>query len=65
MDENDFLPNIGIIPALLQTLNKIFQNKKISTIIYSVCVCVGVLGLRTWKACLNYDAVWARPDLLL
>ena len=40
MDENDFLPKLGIMQALLQTFNEIFQNKKISTIIYSVCVCV-------------------------
>ena len=35
MDENDFLQNLGIIQALLQTLNEILQNTKISTIIYS------------------------------
>ena len=35
MDENVFLPKLGIIQALLQTLNEIFQNTKISTIIYS------------------------------
>ena len=28
-------PNLGIIQELLQTLNEIFQNTKISTIIYS------------------------------
>ena len=38
MDEKYFLPNLGIIQALLQTLNEIFQNTKISTMIYSVCV---------------------------
>ena len=37
MDENDFFPNLGIIQALLHILNEIFQNKKIITIIYSVC----------------------------
>ena len=36
MDENDFLPNTGIIQALLQTLNEIFQNTKIDTIIYII-----------------------------
>ena len=35
MDENHFLPNLGIIQALLQPLNEIFQNTKISTTIYS------------------------------
>ena len=29
-----FLPKLGIIQALLQTLNEIFQNTKISTTIY-------------------------------
>ena len=43
MDKKDFLPNQGIIQALIQTLNEIYRNKKISTIIYSVCVCVCVL----------------------
>ena len=38
MDENALLPNLGIIQALLQTLNEISQNTKISTIIYIVCV---------------------------
>ena len=45
-----FFTKLGIIQALLQTLNKIFQNGKISTIIYSVsvCMCVCVLtGLQT------------------
>ena len=36
MDENDFLPNLGIIQALLQTLTGIFKNEKRTTIIYSV-----------------------------
>ena len=40
IDENYVLPNLGIIQALLQPLNEIFQNTKISNIIYSVCVCV-------------------------
>ena len=41
------LPNLGIIQALLQTLNEIFQNTKISTIVYSIYVCVltGIRGL--------------------
>ena len=38
MDENDLFTNIGIIQALLQTLNEISQKTKISNIIYSVCV---------------------------
>ena len=29
----------------------------------SICVCV--IGLRTRKACPNYEAVWARTDVLL
>ena len=36
-----FLQKIGIIQAVLQTLNGKFQNKKIVTTIYSMCcVCV-------------------------
>ena len=35
MDENIFLPKLGIIQALLQTLNEIFQTTKTSTITYS------------------------------
>ena len=35
MDENIFLPNPGIIQALLQALNEIFQNTKVITIIYT------------------------------
>ena len=33
---------LGITQAVLQTLNAEFQNTKIGTIIYSVCVCVCV-----------------------
>ena len=36
------LPKIGIIQEFLQTFNGIFQNIKISTFIYSVCLCVCV-----------------------
>ena len=28
IDENNVFPNLGIIQALLHTLNEIFQNKK-------------------------------------
>ena len=31
---------LGIIQAVLQTLNAKFQNTKIGTTIYIVCVCV-------------------------
>ena len=44
------LPNLGIIQALLQTLNEIFQNTKISTIVYSICVymCIFVSVCVNW-----------------
>ena len=35
MDENCFFPKLGILQELLQTVNEIFQNTKISTIIYN------------------------------
>ena len=35
MGENDFFPKLGIIQALLQTLNEIFQNTTKITIMYS------------------------------
>ena len=38
-----FLPKLDIIQALLQNLNEILQNKKVSTIIYSVCFMVSGL----------------------
>ena len=34
MDKRNYLPNLDITQALLQTLNEIFQNTKKSTIIY-------------------------------
>ena len=34
-----FFPNLGIIQALLQTLNEIFQNAKISTIFLIRVLC--------------------------
>ena len=43
-----FFPNQGIIQALLQTLNKIFQNTKIITIISS-CVCSLVSGMNVFN----------------
>ena len=33
MDENDFLPKLGIIQALFQALNEKSQNAKISTVV--------------------------------
>ena len=35
---------LSIIQALLQTLNAKFQNTKIGTIIYSLCVLTGIQG---------------------
>ena len=51
------LPKLGIIKSLLQSLNEILQNIKISTIIYSVCVCV-LTGLRGWTVWPNYEVVF-------
>ena len=42
IDENGFFPKLGITQALLQTLSEKFQNTKISTIIYSMCVLTGL-----------------------
>ena len=40
-------PKLGTIQAVLQTLNENFKDRKISTTIYSVCVCE-VFGI--WAA---------------
>ena len=48
IDKINCFPKLGIIQAVLQTLNSKFQNIKISTTMYSVCVCVCVFtGVRT------------------
>ena len=42
-------PKLGTIQAVLHILNAKFKNTKISTTIYSVCVCVRFLvsGMRS------------------
>ena len=51
-----FFLKLGIIQALIYTLNWIFQNTKISTIIYGVCICLlpGINDQEIWP---NYEVV--------